>query len=192
MLNHLHLLLDYIRVEHASTLAEISSLLAHGEITFDLLWSILLPGTVFFTHCSITGEPRAVRLTNSDKHTPHMGVPFWQLECEYIEATGNRTAGKPRFGFSEKNVDLPYFKGTVRIASLKAFPTRWHPREEEMRARLIARGKRWQALDGVHHRHYNATAYLQRQCRYVKVTVNCRVMVDVGESITALRRRAHG
>ncbi|KZV98726.1 P-loop containing nucleoside triphosphate hydrolase protein [Exidia glandulosa HHB12029] len=178
MADHLKLLLDYIRAEHASTLAEIASLLSHSEITFDLMWSILLPGTVFFTHCSVTGEPRAYRLISSDKLTPHGGVPFWRLECEYIEATGARNAG-PRFGFSDRTIDIPLFKGTVKIASLRAYPMKWHPREEEMRARLIARGKRWQELDGVHHRHYNAVAHLDRGCRYVKVTVNCRIMVDV-------------
>lgn len=88
---------------------------------------------------------------------------------------------KPRFGFSDKTIDVSYFKGTVKMTSLRVYPMRWHPREEDMRARLIARGRRWQDLEGVHHRHYNSAAYLKRKC-YIKVTVNCRIMVDFGAS----------
>lgn len=54
---------------------------------------------------------------------------------------------KPRFGFSDKTIDVSYFKGTVKMTSLRVYPMRWHPREEDMRARLIARGRRWQDLD---------------------------------------------
>lgn len=93
MAEHLKHPLDYIRFEHAAALAEISTLLLPGEMTFDLMWAVLLPGTIFFTHCAVSGEPRAVRLISAEKRTPHMDIPFWRLECEYIEAWGSHAAG---------------------------------------------------------------------------------------------------
>ncbi|EMD36673.1 hypothetical protein CERSUDRAFT_114625 [Gelatoporia subvermispora B] len=113
-LAHVDHLLDYLTREHARTLETLSSLLAHGEITFDLLWAIFVPRkTLLYTLCPASGEPRAVRLLNAERcqqlggsgvvsasHDPTsflLGVPphgeqgtqnaqyLWRLTVEYVE-----------------------------------------------------------------------------------------------------------
>ena len=49
-----------MRKNYRQTLARIASLVSHGEITFDLLYAILVPGTVIVRRCPTTRETRAV------------------------------------------------------------------------------------------------------------------------------------
>ncbi len=48
-IEHLAFLVDFINTEHASTLKEVKSLLANGEISFDLAWALFVPRTVMYT-----------------------------------------------------------------------------------------------------------------------------------------------
>ncbi|EPS96936.1 hypothetical protein FOMPIDRAFT_130886 [Fomitopsis schrenkii] len=112
-LQHVHLthLIDYLTSTHASKLSSLASLLAHDEITFDLLWALYVPRkTVLYTLCPVTDEPRAVRLTHAElcqKLDPQGAVPaahdptglivgrqdgnqnmqyMWRLVVDYVEA----------------------------------------------------------------------------------------------------------
>ena len=108
---HAHLvhLLAYLKSTYSSTLDNLASLLQHDEITFDLLWSLFVPGkTTLYTLCPITSEPRCVRLVQSElcqkadnqapvsaaydptgllasKNQEHQLQYFWRLVVEYIE-----------------------------------------------------------------------------------------------------------
>ena len=112
-LQHAHLahLIEYLTTTHASKLNSLASLLAHDEITFDLLWALYVPRkTVLYTLCPVTDEPRAVRLTHAElcqKLDPQGAVPaahdptglivgrqdgnqnmqyMWRLVVDYVEA----------------------------------------------------------------------------------------------------------
>ncbi|KAH7106087.1 P-loop containing nucleoside triphosphate hydrolase protein [Auriculariales sp. MPI-PUGE-AT-0066] len=185
---HLKLLLEFFRHEHGAQIAELESLRQHGEITFDLMWAIMRPRTlIFLRHDPVTGEPRAMHLVKAELSVPFGEPPQWSLTVEYIDATGNgaryASTGQmdgPRFGLSTKQIKIYRFNGTQKITSLRAFPMVYHPRKEEMRTKLIERGKRWRDLDGIHNRFYDSVAFCVRKCCYVRVTVNSRIMIDIG------------
>ena len=106
---HLSHLLGYLRDTYGSTLDNLSSLLKHDEITFNLLWSLFVPGkTTLYTLCPITAEPRCVRLVQSElcqkadnqapvsaaydptgllasKNQEHQMQYFWLLVIEYVD-----------------------------------------------------------------------------------------------------------
>ncbi|KAI0752423.1 P-loop containing nucleoside triphosphate hydrolase protein [Daedaleopsis nitida] len=107
---HLAHLLGYLRETYGSTLDNLASLLKHDEITFDLLWSLFVPGkTILYVLCPITSEPRCVRLVLSelcqkaDNQAPVSAAYdptglltsktsqeqqiqfFWRLVVEYVE-----------------------------------------------------------------------------------------------------------
>ncbi|KAI0672101.1 hypothetical protein C8Q78DRAFT_990634 [Trametes maxima] len=54
----LGLLLEYIRANYGQTLSKIVHLTSYGEISFDLLYSILIPQTLVVKRCSWTREQR--------------------------------------------------------------------------------------------------------------------------------------
>ncbi|KAI0816845.1 P-loop containing nucleoside triphosphate hydrolase protein [Trametes gibbosa] len=116
---HLSHLLSYLRETYGTTLDTLSSLLEHGEVTFDLLWALFVPGkTTLYTLCPITSEPRALRLVHAelcqkaDAQAPVSAAYdptglltskgaqeqqmqyFWRLVVEYVEVDiGSHTDG---------------------------------------------------------------------------------------------------
>ncbi len=108
--DHLAHLLGYLKDTYSSTLDNLASLIKHDEITFDLLWSLFVPGkTTLYMLCPITSEPRCVRLVHSElcqkaDHNAAVSAAydptglltsknsqeaqmqyFWRLVLEYIE-----------------------------------------------------------------------------------------------------------
>ncbi|TDL27684.1 P-loop containing nucleoside triphosphate hydrolase protein [Rickenella mellea] len=203
---HVSFLIDFLRTENAATLEELNSLITHDEITFDLLWALLVPRTILYTPCPITGEPRFVRLTHSEQCTRGQGMTFWRLDVEYVEYNGGCGSGAsspsfsandqlglansfnglggsggagPMFGLAVlPSLEIPAFKGAAKIASLPVYPKKWCHGVEELERRLIERGRRWAELDGVHHMHYNATGFHYKDGRHVKLNTNSRIMID--------------
>lgn len=133
---HLTHLIDYLTTTHASKLSSLASLLAHDEITFDLLWALYVPRkTVLYILCPVTDEPRAVRLTHAElcqKIDPQGTVPaahdptglmvgrqdgshnvqyMWRLVVDYVEAdiadaTDPRKGNITGFGYAGLGVVL--------------------------------------------------------------------------------------
>ncbi|KAF9012833.1 hypothetical protein BDZ89DRAFT_476607, partial [Hymenopellis radicata] len=56
------LLLNTLNTDYANTIRTINRLKSHGEITYDLLYAILVPRSLIVTHCAITGAPRLFKL----------------------------------------------------------------------------------------------------------------------------------
>ena len=86
VLASLSVFLDYIRKNYRQTLARIASLVEHSEITFDLLYAILVPGTIFLRRDPITRETRAMRLVTASKGQNSCG-PYYSLCLAGLEAS---------------------------------------------------------------------------------------------------------
>lgn len=107
---HLKHLLSYLKETYGNTLDTLASLLEHGQITFELLWSLFVPGkTTLYALCPITSEPRALRLVHAElcqkadsqapvsaaydptglltsKNSQEQQMQyFWRLVVEYVE-----------------------------------------------------------------------------------------------------------
>lgn len=167
----LRLLLQFLRTEYSDDFEAAEALLEHGEITFDLLWTILVPNKEYYTADYRTGEPRCVKLKWATEHRGGNCRPFYSLDCEYLESFGrssdhpsiNKNSATPvnnrKFGRAKYIDVIAGFQGAVKINSLSIFPFEYHPRMEEVRNTLIARGKKWEGLDGVHHKNYSGIGY---------------------------------
>jgi hypothetical protein len=159
MIEHLSFLIKFLDTEYATTIRTINSLVPHGEITFDLLWAILLPHSIIFTMCKTTTEPRAVRLRELQRDTHWLNGPFWRLKCDYIDAIGDPPSPRPLFGLTDISLEIQDFDGVVKIAEMSSYPIEFHPNSDVVREKLIARGRRWLDWNGVHHVHYDGVAY---------------------------------
>lgn len=174
VLSSLRVLLDWIRRNYRQTLTRIVSLVSHGEITFDLLYAILLPGTTIIRRCPTTRETRALRLLRAYKTYNSCGQPFWALACEGLEEmvgddedaddsigwSDDDLAARSgtRFGFVRTQAAINDFDGVEKINSLSAFPIQYHPDPEGLTASLLARARKWASLSGIHHMHCRGTA----------------------------------
>ena len=197
----LRVFLSYIRKNYRQTLARVASLTAHSEITFDLLYAVLVPGSVILRRCPITRETRAMRLVTAIKGMNQSG-PYYSLCLAGLEASAAgddaddpdaeigwedddaRHAAGTRFGYGESYVTLRHFNGVHKIHALSAFPIEYHPDAARVRAMLIARARKWAALSSVHHMQYRGTGikreWVQGEIKLRRFTVKARVMVDKG------------
>ena len=73
VLQSLGVLLAYMRKNYKKTLARIASLTENREITFDLLYAILVPGTIVVRRCFVTREIRAMKLLRAEKFVNSCG-----------------------------------------------------------------------------------------------------------------------
>jgi len=156
-----NLLLSSLASDYRATLAKIQKLTSHSEITFDLLFAILVPRTLFVTTCAITGLPRLFKLV-SVQRTAVNAKGVYRLTFESLDLVdkveGSRSVGVGRV---EAVVLIKHFKGTVKITSLDAYPLVFHPDEAGLREAVLKRGKKWVSLIGVHHRQYEGTAAIR-------------------------------
>ena len=174
--------INFLENDYGTTIRKIDTLKSHNEITFDLLWAILLPQTALVTSCDVTSEPQALRLQSlSLQKGPHHS--YWILNCEYIDAMDNPDKLGQRFGLAPKSITINKFDGVMPITGLCVYPIDWHPNVAKLRAKLVERGAKWLHWNGVHHAHYNGFAHRRKgdgypghdggyiDRRYIKVKV---------------------
>lgn len=160
-LSALQVLIDYLRKDHQATISKIENLLAHGEITYSLLYAVFIPGTLLISTDPGTGEPCALNLNST---TPGHG--FLALNCAGIGQLDPRDKDNgpeslsqgSRIGKVHRPVQLAAFEGVVRINTLPIYPISYHPDEAGLKDALLARGQKWISLRGVHHVRYRGIA----------------------------------
>jgi hypothetical protein len=171
-LQHLSLLVDYTRKTYATTRNRLSELLKKGEIMYDLLWALFKPNTSVFTTCLGSEQPRCVEYLSGEEQQTSSGQRYFQLECRYLDFDGRV------FGESATQLGIAKFRGVKRIDTLEAFPLEHHPSRIEMTKQLVACGRKFISLIGMHHRQYQGVAFYMKNERIIKVHVNSRIMID--------------
>ncbi|KAI1792720.1 hypothetical protein LXA43DRAFT_1060418 [Ganoderma leucocontextum] len=84
--------LDCLRKDCRATLAQIANLKAHGEISFDLLYTIFAPRTVVIAECPVTGATRALKVLNVTKSDKGFG--WYDLLCESVDSMEDAYPGR--------------------------------------------------------------------------------------------------
>ncbi|TFY60688.1 hypothetical protein EVG20_g7330 [Dentipellis fragilis] len=168
---HVAFFLDFMTKEYSQTLATISNLRKAEQMTFSMVWSLLVPGSILYTRCEMTGKPWAVRLASI---TPgeNAGVPHWALNCEYVNFEGKNP------GLSYRALYITHFAGVKRLTDLVAYPLGLVPNYEKLVQELEERGrKRWSLRDWCH-KWYNDIAYTYKNLTVVKFSVESRIILD--------------
>lgn len=180
VLASVQVLIDYLYKDWKRTIATIRNLTSHGEITYELLYSVFVPRTIVITRCPSSNELRALEVVTAAQVITISGA-FMDLTLESVDMVDEHD-NTTRFGRVRSRVTIPMFKGTVPINSLDAYPIKYHPTPDELHKVLLDRGRRWAALCEVHHVHYKGTAAIRVNNKMVKYNLNSRIMVDRGLS----------
>lgn len=160
ILSSVNLLLSFLATDYRTTIATVARLTSHGEITFDLLYAILVPRTLIVARCAVTGLERLFQLQYFTR-TMVQGMPVYQLALESVDLVDRPMTQTVAVGRVSASMYIPYFKGAVRIDSLDAFPLKFHAGEAQLRETVLRRGQKWLDLIGVHHMQYNGIAALR-------------------------------
>jgi hypothetical protein len=137
---HIKLLIEYLDADYKDARGMLVPLLENKSITFDLLWSVLKPGTLMYTTCAGSGEPRAFVLEYSNETDSFMQGKHYALDGKYLEfdsleygEAGGKTGA---LGWGQISMNIRYFKGAVKLSSLKAYPLKFRPDYEEMKVEI--------------------------------------------------------
>lgn len=94
---------------------------------------------------------------------------------KYIDWDGTR------FGTNKCNIKITQYAGTRKISSLGVFPLDFHPEKDDMSARLLERGTKFEALAGSHYKHYSGIGWKLNQFGGKdKFNIKGRIVIDTG------------
>lgn len=123
------------------------------------------------TTCPVTGELQALELVSASKISTPAGQAF-VLVLEGMDENADTSFNGQAFYRYQTRIMLRDFPGAIKINSLDAYPINFHPNPAEVRAKLIARGEKWQSLKGIHHMSYKGTGALKCNGKIIKYNVN--------------------
>ena len=136
---HMKLLLEFLHSELKETTDAVVDFQDHGVCTYEHLWTIFQPGGVVLSSHSETLS--GYEFVSGEYLCTDDG-PAYQLKLECIAWDGLR------FGRHKSDFYLYEFKGMKDITKLKAYPLAFHPEKEQVRHRLVDRGKKAEELAG--------------------------------------------
>lgn len=169
----LKVLVKYLDTDYAETKKTLYPLLEANMITFDLLWALYKPNTIAYTSTyGNQDEPRAFKIEYATKESSFMKGQWYSIEGRYLEYDGKS------FGMGTMAAEVEFFKGVRKITSLGCYPLKYHREAEEVKAKLIERGKKFVALCGMNYRFHKGMAFYKKKRTIIKVNINGRVMVD--------------
>jgi hypothetical protein len=171
-LEHLDLLLDFIRTAYASTTERVGPLLEKHNITYDLLWTLFKPNTLVYTKCFGTGQPRCVRYEFGEEKRTKDGVEYFHIKARYLDFDGKV------FGETSSDHAIEKFRGAKRITALEIFPLTYHPGEKYMRVYLTEYGRKFLSMMDFHLCEYESKAFYIEKGRVVEIFIKSRVVID--------------
>lgn len=166
---HLELLCSTLESELFSVIREKKDLIAHGVMKFNKIWTLFEPGCLIY-HKS-DGHDRIYKLKTAKFDTVN-SAKVYKMECQYVDFDGTQ------FGYNKETINITEFRGTKKIAKLEAYPLSFHQDVDELMARMMERGRLFEAYKGYHFVAYNGVALGKVHRGEQKFNVKSRIIVD--------------
>jgi hypothetical protein len=145
-LAHTKLLYDIINKELKESVVTFKDLISHNVITFEYLWALFTPEDLIKS-----GKDRLYRLKTAE-YKEHNRVKVFTLSTNFIDWDGTQ------FGYDSETISISAFDGTRPITDLEGYPVTFDTDLERLKASLILRGKKFEALRGAHYMAYAGLA----------------------------------
>lgn len=166
---HLEILWKVLHEELSETIKERNDHIAHGVVTFPLIWTIFEPGSIVYS--TDEGHDRAYRFTSGSIVSSACGDAY-VMNTLYVDFDGED------FGHDSQRLKIPEFRGTARITDLSAFPFDFHPDKDALARKLVARGQLFETYKGYHYKSYEGVALRFTMFGPSRYSVNSRIIID--------------
>jgi ATPase family associated with various cellular activities (AAA) len=167
---HVNLFWKLLDEELRDTIREKVDHVANGVVKFSNIWTIFEPGCLVFSRSE--DHERIYKFTSGNYTVDGCGVSIYRLNCQYLDFDGDH------FGYGATALTIREFGGTTEITNLKVFPLEHHPRIDDVKERLLARGRLFESFKGYHFKAYEGIATGQGFCGTIRFSVNSRVILD--------------
>lgn len=137
-------LIDFLNPLLESSITTLDETLGTGRVRHENLWQIFPPGELVVT--KFFGVETLCRV--SRKHSLSSDSSNMWVMCEYVDWNGQMT------GMKETWVTINHFKGRQKVRNLSVYPLSMAANPEGIKARMLARGKRWEGLRGYRYQQY--------------------------------------
>jgi hypothetical protein len=145
--SHYRLLADIINAEIKPRIEQASDLLNNGVISFDYVWTLFEPDIEVYT--KVQGRERLFKLSSGNYSKISDGTVAYVLSVRFIDTDGDT------FGYTETSLTILPFENVTPILELDVIPARLCPDLDEVKERLVQRGRVFMSLKGIHHRTYS-------------------------------------
>lgn len=116
------------------------------------LWMVFQPGCLVYTRIGHVDKVyRFKSMAKGPCMTRDCRGSRWILVVERLDYDGIN------FGYDRESVCIPSYKNYRRIDELPIFPFEYHSNKEAISSALVARGRKFISLQGVHHKYYEGT-----------------------------------
>lgn len=129
----------YLQEDWSETEADLDTLVAQGEITYDLLWALFPPNT----YVQVYHEGTEQELVLHSRGLTYQCTPagnFAALKCDLINNDGRM------FGLAVDIKKIDQYAGSCQILSLPVVPLELYPEREKLREHAIRRGKQFAGI----------------------------------------------
>jgi len=168
---HAELLKTVLTKEFKSMIDTSQDMKSKRVMTYEHLWTLFQPGATVFSRQD--GQETAMTLVETRYGQDAKGAPCFWATCKYVDWDG------ARFGTNKINLSIAAYTGTRAIISLRVYPLEFHPEGDAIRARLIERGTKAEALAGPNYRAYQGVAWRQGGFgNKDKYNVKGRIVID--------------
>ena len=166
----MEILYTTLQSELAQVIRDRDDLASHGVMTFKMLWTIFEPG--HFIYAKLHDQDRIYKILTA-KYDTASNKKVYKIDYQSVQYDGTD------FGYTKNTLNITDFIGTKRIRKLEAYPLNAHKNPKELKARLTARGKMFEAYKGLHFLSYNGIALgTKRGNTRPKFNVNSRIIID--------------
>ncbi|KAK0743541.1 P-loop containing nucleoside triphosphate hydrolase protein [Schizothecium vesticola] len=133
---------NFAREEFEVITANVDALLASGEMTWDLLWTIFAPNVLVYRYHPLVEEHQVLKLRTMRKVPRPDGSIYWEVNCHIVADDG------VKFGLAYEpySMSIDQFDGARKIVDLPVFPLDYHPDSADVHAKALSRGRRFADL----------------------------------------------
>ncbi|KAK7533365.1 P-loop containing nucleoside triphosphate hydrolase protein [Phyllosticta citribraziliensis] len=143
LIDALETALEYIQTDEGETAANMDKLLSRGEITWDLLWALFIPGRLVYHYHELTQQKQLVRFRKMTQKMDYgeSRSMYWSLDCDMVVFDGEK------FGLAKiKFFRIHQYPGAQRIVDLVAYPLEFVENKDEVFNHAVARGMRYSGI----------------------------------------------
>ncbi|KJZ74495.1 hypothetical protein HIM_06091 [Hirsutella minnesotensis 3608] len=171
VLAHVELLYRVMREELGSLIQLRADYLRNRAVAFEHAWTLFPPGCIVLGHKN--GKPVAARFRRGFYANTACGGKVYHLNCRIVDWDGSI------MGWTDLNLRIPAFIDTMPFTDLPCYPLDYHPDAAGIRAQLVERGRRFEALAGFCYRAYRGVALWHPEADETRrENVQSRIVVD--------------
>lgn len=129
--------LHYIAEDHASTIHELHTQINEEQITFNILWALILPNSLVYRHESFSEQDQILRVRVVNYDADNDGIRYALLKCDVVRDDGHS------FGLSRERIRIDEFQGLKKIRDLNVYPLKFHPERAAIQEKAITRAHKF-------------------------------------------------